>query len=414
MEHNFFINHFSRFLRFVTKVLVKFMDDSGFVRAGGLSFNTLLAAIPFIALVISLLNAFDVLASLESQMMQFVVNLLIPTKQEEAVTLIGTFLDNSNKLGVIGLIFFSITSIMLLNTISINLNTVWGGERPKNNFVKKFTTYTSVIIFGTLFFAASTTITSRFNFFNMEELAILNFVLLKSAPFIFDFLVILLVIGIVPSGKIWPRYLFFVSALGAVFWELLKFAFFNVSSMFIRMSVIYGAIAIIPIFLFWVYIVWIIILFALETAWVMQFKNNKNIIKNLDSTNFYERLYFYFSVFISVAEDFEKGNPAPTDEIIADRFLAHPNEVCEILLFLESVGFVIRGGSSLSAWVPARSLSKIDTVDLLSALVKKPNMTNLDFCGVSDLIDTFTKFGINNIENCSIADFLYKNRGSSI
>ena len=384
----------------IISVYIKFIKDAGFARAGGLAFSTLLAVVPFAALVVSLMSAFGALDSVQEQIMDFIVQLLVPTRQAEIKSILEQFLDNSNTLGVVGIVFFTITSIMLLNTVTVNLNAICGCG-ANSSFMNKFKTYASVIIFGSLLLAASTTLTSSFKFPYIENIAVLSRFFLRLAPFVFDFFVILLLIGAVPSGKIKLRYLLSVSVIGAVFWELLKHGFFYVSSWAIRMSVIYGTIAVIPIFLFWVYIIWIIIICTLEAALVLQ--HNKTAWKGNPITAMLpgEQMAFSFSVFMTIAKAFENGNKAPSSEDLSNNFSLPIDDVEAVTQLLSKEGFLIQAGDDGKAWLPARSLSQIRTAEVIDAIYGGTGSES-----IPEIISSFYKGGLYAVADSSIADLL--------
>jgi uncharacterized BrkB/YihY/UPF0761 family membrane protein len=70
-------------VQFVITVQKKFAEDAGLARAGGLAFSTLIAAVPFLALTISLMSSFGALDTVQQQLMDFLLQLLIPTRQLE-------------------------------------------------------------------------------------------------------------------------------------------------------------------------------------------------------------------------------------------------------------------------------------------------------------------------------------------
>ncbi len=366
-NYNSFAAALIKILQLTINVYNKFSRDAGFARAGGLAYSTIMAAIPFAAVVISMLGIFGVFQNVQDQVMDFVLRMLIPTKQDQAKEIVNQFLNNSKTLGVVGLVLFTITSVLLLNTITENMNAMWG-SKAGTKFLSKFTTYVSVIIFGSLLLAASTTITSKISFTHIEHLAILNQILLRISPFIFDFFVIMLLIGITPSGRVQMKYLLIVSSMGALFWEIIKYAFFDVSSWAIRTSVIYGALAVIPIFLFWVYIIWTIILISLETAWVMQHKNNNWMGKPFSDMTPAEKLTFGVELFLTVAQEYDSGREGPTSDQLADVFSVSVSDVRYMMELLQKEKFVIQAGENGNLWVPARSLSKIKTRDLINSV----------------------------------------------
>lgn len=385
-----------RFLQFIITVYNKFFDDAGFARAGNLAYSTLMAAVPFAALILSLVSAFGGLKSVQNQLTDFIVQLLVPTRQAEIKAILDQFINNTNKLGVIGLVFFTITSVMLLNTINVNLNAVWG-SRMKTNFLNKFTTYTSVIIFGTLLLAASTTLSSRFSFITFDNIAILNRILLRIAPFVFDFLVIMLLNGITPSGRVQIKYLAITSAVGAVFWELLKYAVFTVSGYALRISVIYGTIALVPIFLFWIYIIWTIVLFCMETAWVLQHNKSAWQGKAVTDMNPSEKMAFGFELFMFIAEEFDNGRPGPNSDNLSVKFSVSLSDINTMTSILSNSNLLTAVGADYTSWVPARSLSKIKTIDLINAIFGRAEQEE---------IIKFYKNGSADFEDVHISDYL--------
>jgi membrane protein len=352
-------------LQLVCRIYIKFVKDAGFARAGSLAFTTLLSAVPFAAVVISLMNAFGALDSVQNQITGFIVQLLIPTKQAEVNEMLEQFLANSDKLGVVGLIFFIMTSILLLNTININLNAIWG-SKAKINFLSKFTTYASVIIIGTLLLAISTTISSRLG---ISSAVIKNFALIKRfflqiTPFIFEFLLIMLITGLTPSGRIKFKSILIASGAGAIFWELAKFGFVNVSSWAIRVSVIYGTMAVIPIFLFWVYILWMIIIGSMELAWIHQHRNTVTKGKDVSEMEPVEKLIFGFQLFLKIAENFETGDNNLSIDDLSSFFSASEGDIKEITTVFVEGDLLLPVGEENCTWVPARSLSGI-TADVV-------------------------------------------------
>ena len=404
-NYNRFLALLIQLAQLVIKVYGKFIDDAGFARAGSLAYSTLMASVPFAALIISLMSAFGALDTVQNEIMDFIVQLLIPTRQAEIKGLLDQFLANSNTLGVLGLVFFTITSVMLLDTVNTNLNAIWG-SKVKTNFLNKFTTYASVIIFGTLLLAASTTLSSRFSFVPIENIAVLNRILLMIAPYIFDFLVIMLLIGITPSGRVQIRYLLIVSIIGAILWELLKYGFFNVSSWAIRVSVIYGTIAVVPIFLFWVFIIWMIILGALETAWVLQHKDNAWRGKTFTEMQPSDRLTFGLGLFMFIAESYEHGTPAPSADQLSRVFSVSIKDVTEMTDLLSAKGMLMPGGEDGKEWIPAKSLTKIKTIELFQAVYGISDPDVVEKSVILQRLDDFYKAGIKIIGDSTITDLL--------
>ncbi|MCF6335680.1 MAG: YihY/virulence factor BrkB family protein, partial [Spirochaetales bacterium] len=114
----YFITH--KFMKskpvgFILRVIEEFRKDKCLIRASSLSYTTLLALIPLTALSFSLFTAFDTFSGVKASVQRSMVNLLVPTRQDQLILYIDKFLNNTKTMGIVGLLFFTITSIMLLN-----------------------------------------------------------------------------------------------------------------------------------------------------------------------------------------------------------------------------------------------------------------------------------------------------------
>lgn len=105
-----------RLLSFSWRVLVAFMRNRGILLAGGVGYNALLSAIPFLALTVTGLSfVFDehkILATISSEL-----RLLVPNQAEAITQAIESFLKSRDVLGVVGfavLIFFSSIAFRML------------------------------------------------------------------------------------------------------------------------------------------------------------------------------------------------------------------------------------------------------------------------------------------------------------
>ncbi|MBI9105891.1 MAG: YihY family inner membrane protein [Spirochaetales bacterium] len=396
-----------KILQLVCRIYIKFTKDAGFARAGSLAFTTLLSVVPFAAVVISLLNAFGALVSVQNQITGFIVQLLVPTKQAEVNSILEHFLENSDKLGVVGLIFFILTSILLLNTINVNLNAVWG-SRVKKNFLSKFTTYASVIIVGTLLLAVSTSISSslNFSFVAVENFAWFNRLILRITPFIVEFLLIMLITGLAPSGKVKFKSICIASLSGAIFWELAKYGFVNISSWAIRASVIYGTMAVIPIFLFWVYILWMIIIGSMELAWIHQHWGTTSNGVEVFEMNPVERLIFGFQIYLKISENFQTGDKPLTVDDLCLIFSSSIIDIMQITSMFVENDLLLTVGEEPMSWVPARSLSGITGADLIESLFGRFKPSSDHKLEAVKQIYKFYNHGTEALRKYSIEDLL--------
>ena len=395
----------AKFFKFIAKLYKEFKKDKCLVHASSLSYTSLLALIPLTALSFSLFNAFDAFEGIKDNLQKSIVSILIPTRQDEIMVFINQFLKNTKTMGIIGLLLFTITSIMLLNRISESFNTIWGSKNNRN-FIGKFTSYSSVIVFGTIFIGTSFTLTAPIRRF-LEGLPNIQFLirwLVILSPSIFIFFTFFLMITAIPAGKVKFKSSLIGALMGTVLWDLARSAFTEGAGYVIRMSRLYGSLAVIPIFLFWLYLIWIIIFLALEITYVHQKKSDlKTDYKNVN-LNPREYINTGLIVFFKIAAGFDSGKYYSASEISSELEI-HENIIFELLGIFTKSNLLYETDNGNNNIFPARSLNKILVTDVLQAVIGKDSIYNTDPPGVK-LLNTLLKGTYKSIEALNVDDFL--------
>lgn len=220
------------------------------MRASGLAFASLIALVPLSALLFSLFSAVGSFTDLVENLQGFLIRQLVPASQEEIMVYVRRCVENTWALGVVGLVFFLVTSVFLLAT------------------------YLSVLIVGGFLISIGLNLTGMLRSLLarsvLSELERTMPLLLGLFPSLFIFAALLLMIRFIPAGKVQTRSALLGTAVGAVLWEVARRIFFLWVTYVIRLSIVYGSLAAIPIFLIWLSVAWAIVLGALEIAFVHQ------------------------------------------------------------------------------------------------------------------------------------------------
>jgi membrane protein len=201
------------------------------------------------------------------------------------------------------------------------LNRIWDAK-PSGNVIKKIVMYWTVLTMGPLLVGGGLALTSYM--FSYSGLAGIKAYLLKFLPIIASTVGFFLIYLIVPNRKVNWRSAIFGALVAAVLFEMAKRGFAWYITTFPSYQRVYGALAAIPIFLFWVYLSWNIILLGgtiaatLETSrWrghVQEYSDNHRFLVITDI------LYqlWHASIkgrTISLNEIFSRLNNVPDDEL---------------------------------------------------------------------------------------------------
>jgi len=393
---------------YLHRLFHEFQDDHCLVRASSLAFNTLLALVPLIAFVFSLFTAFGNMVQIQEQLQRFLLEMFLPAKQEEILAYLDQFISNTSTLGAVGLLIFAVTSILLLNTINENINAVWGST-SRRNFLSKFTTYTSVIIFGSLLisvsFALTRSIRTIFHIGDPTSSFILNLAI-RVSPFLFIFLTFLLIIEVVPAARISFSSACLGTCIGSLLWNFTKVIFVKGTNYVVRASIMYGSLAAIPIFLFWLYLTWLIILLSLEITFLHQYRKSPWTGRNITAMEPAEQMSFGLDLFFYIADRFRKGLRPPTVMEMAGAFSVTIENVRYLVELFRESGFIHPVRAAETGYIPSRPLGSIRVSELAETLF---GIRSLETGGNSPsqaMVSRFFRSAFHSLETGSVEKVL--------
>lgn len=251
---------------FILSFIQLFREDYAY-RASALSFETLLAIIPFFTVSLYIFS----FSPLFIDFIRGIENYLLTNFLPESISMINSniqkFINNADKLSFFSILFLSITVISLFFTIRRSLNDIW--KRSNTGQVKSHSRflYWLILLIVALFFAAN--IVLGYYLFslpqivgiikNLQEVASFTTTILSIVINTFLFAIFYIFI---PDYKIRWRDGLIGGLTAAILFELAKIGFGYYINKFSNYGVIYGTFAIIPLFLFWIYLSWLILLFG--------------------------------------------------------------------------------------------------------------------------------------------------------
>lgn len=349
-------------LWFLPRLWNEFNHDQCPVRASGLAFASLLALVPVSALLLSLFSGFGAFTSIVESIQMFLVRVLVPTRQEEILTYVGRFVENTRRLGVFGLIFFLITSVLLLAAIQKTFDAVWGTTSKKNT-VGKFATYVSVLIVGSFLLSIGLNVTGVLSASVIQIVSAesdwFQDVFIKVFPAVFLFAVLFFMIRFLPAGKVATTSALLGAFVGAALWEAARAIFVFWVSYVIRLSVVYGSLAVIPIFLIWLYLAWTIVLLSLEVAFVHQHRKEQPCGVTFWQREPAEVLRCGIELYLIVAEEYGSRSKPPSSTYLADRMGITERDLLPLVEKLQHANLIIAAGGKDRGYVPSRELGSV-------------------------------------------------------
>lgn len=265
-------DHIPRALRqsfsFVRFAVARFWTDNLNQAAAALTYSTLLALVPLLVLTVAILSGFPAFDAARQRMTELFFDTLVPEVGAEVEIYLSQFTANASNITAVGVVALAVTAILLLSSIEFTLNSVWRVERPRPIGVR-ILIYWTILTMGPLLLGASFALTSDAlgNLLRWAQEGVVPDDPGVAAPFVnkavaiaAQSLAFTLLFKLVPARPVRFR----DAAIGGVFsgiaFELLRWAFNKFLTAGSTYETIYGAVAIFPIFLVWLYASWTVII----------------------------------------------------------------------------------------------------------------------------------------------------------
>jgi membrane protein len=245
------------FARFIAR---RFNDDQCFESAGALSYTTIFALVPLLTVALSIFASFQEFSRFSEAVTSFVFQHFVPTSGEEIETYVNDFVAKASHLTVFGTIALFISGLLLMTSIEHSFNRIWRVVTPRRalaRFIVFWTTLTlGPILVGAGLAVSSAMLASPYlaQLSAARELELLALTL----PFVVTFVSATLAYLILPNCQVRLRHALIGGLFTGTAFELAKIGFSQFVGQFGSYQQIYGAVAIVPLFLLWIYVTWVL------------------------------------------------------------------------------------------------------------------------------------------------------------
>lgn len=242
-----------------------FIHDKIFLGAGSLAFQTLLSIVPILAIILSILNVFVVFAPFKRSIEDFLVQNFMPGAGMVLNTYLTDFIGKTSSVPILGGVFLFIIALFLISTVDHTLNDIWEVHAPRKA-LQGFTLYWTVLTLGPVLIGSSLAASSYvwYTIFTEGPLLEMKTSFLSFFPVINSIVAFFLLYMLVPNRRVRFVHAFSGALLAAVLFELSKRWFAFYITHIATFQHIYGALSVIPMLFFWIYLGWIVVLTGAE------------------------------------------------------------------------------------------------------------------------------------------------------
>ena len=239
-------------------------DELGYF-AASLSFYTVFSLIPLFWVLFYVLSQFEAFAMYYLNIRQFVLLNLVPANTETVASYLDAFMENSKKMGAVGLGYILLSSVMFFNNYQYVVDKI---------FIKaNYSLWHAIRTYFVLALLMPATLALSFYLTDVIQSAAGKYGsflhLLSMLSFLMTWALFFVLFKVSPNMRINYRIVLLVAFLVAGIWQLAKMLFVHyVISNEIYES-LYGSFSVMLFFLIWIYFSWYLVLHGLRLCYLL-------------------------------------------------------------------------------------------------------------------------------------------------
>ncbi|MGK2901050.1 MAG: YihY family inner membrane protein [Burkholderiaceae bacterium] len=247
----------------------RFREDRLGLTASSLTFTTLISLVPLLTVMLAVFSAFPMFASFQDALQKYLLQTLVPPDiASQVLRALNQFAAKAKGVGSVGLVFLFLAALALMLTIDRTLNGIWRVRSPRP-IAQRVLVYWAAATLGPLALGVSLSLTSYALSASKGLVAVLPggvALLLNAVEFLLLAAAFVGLFHYVPNTHVRWRHALAGGAFIAIGIELAKRLLGWYLQAVPTYTVIYGALAAVPIFLIWIYVVWVIVLLGAVIA----------------------------------------------------------------------------------------------------------------------------------------------------
>jgi membrane protein len=353
-------------LRLAVQVVRQWARDRCPQQAASLAFQTVLSVVPVLAVCLAALRLTGLMEE-ESTLVRWLSDKFIPVSSTELSAVLTEFSENVTfkSLGLVGLITTVAIAFVMWHSLDQIMNQIWRSER-RRTLAQKFVVFYATFTIGPLLLGVSLYQAARFG---LAE---------GSSGFLFSvassYLALFLANWFLPATRVRIGPAAIGAAVTTVLFEIAKhlFTLYVTEFAFERYSGIYGALAVAPFWLIWIYWSWLMLLLGAEVAHAAQ---NIRLLEQSErrgtlslENELLQRVNGPMAarVMVAVVDAYLTGRKVISRQQIADRLDLSPDVVERITRRLKTEDLLMEVEGEHAGFLPARPPSDISLAQVLA------------------------------------------------
>ncbi|MCF6339801.1 MAG: YihY family inner membrane protein [Sulfurimonas sp.] len=274
---------YEKFFKHIKFFITTFVDKELTLFAASLSYYTIFTIIPLLLIMLTLLISLPSFAEHYETIKGFIFSNLMPVNSEAIMGHIDGFLQNSAKLGVIGLIMILVASLLFFKNFEYIANKIFHAK-PRTLW-ESVTTYWTMLTLTPIALGVSFFITAKLAIMIESNSLTSGVNILPIIPYIIIWALFFLIFQIGPNAKVNVKASLISSFIISIVFSISKNAFIEYVFYNKSYTTMYGSFAIVMFLFLWIYVSWIIFIYGLKLCYMIDCIYKKSETKGKQSVD---------------------------------------------------------------------------------------------------------------------------------
>ncbi len=357
-------------IRVLILAIKDFTEDHCQLRASALTFYTVFSIVPIAALIFGIAKGFGLEETLKAQLCQYLAEYpgLVDKVYAHAEALLRE--AKGGMVAGIGVVFLFWTVMKVIGNIETSFNHIWGVKKGRSLW-RKVSDYMLMVVACPILIIASGSATvllsSRLSSFIDSNISFLrgvsNPAILKLLPLVTAWLLFSFIYAFMPNTKVkWKSAVIAGVVSGTVYQVVQEGYIFLQVMLFTKYNSIYGGLAVLPLFLIWLQLSWLIVLFGAEISFAHQNLESYEYEPHALDISYNLKKQLTVQVTMMIVKAYQQELKPPTDIELAHQSGIPVRQVRDILFHLIESGVVAKNSDNISGeagYLPAIPAEKL-------------------------------------------------------
>ncbi len=255
------------------RTIRRFFADASMLRAAALAFMSLLAIVPISALSVALFTRLPLFDTLLDEMRSVLLAYLLPTGRQAVEGYLHSVVNHATQIPLASMLLLLMAVVALFNMVEASLNAIWRIDGSRS-IVQKGAIFITMWTVLPLLIGSSIAITSYMAAQPLFTRVAAGAAWLAQMPFLlpwlFSSLALTMLYLALPQATVKLRPALVGGMVAGLLFELAKIGFTFYVTEVVDYEQLYGALSTLPVFLLWIYLIWLVILFGAELVYCLQ------------------------------------------------------------------------------------------------------------------------------------------------